>query len=95
MRKNTNQENIEGRVYEHDLKVKTVANKQSANFGKEFIQGSISIATDEAGLNVLTVHYTYVTEFTKSGNKNATYGNLKRIIRCEDKYKFVYYYKFH
>lgn len=80
MRKNTNQENIEGRVYEHDLKVKTVANKQSANFGKEFIQGSISVATDEAGLNVLTVHYTYVTEFTKSGNKNATYGNLKRII---------------
>ena len=80
MRRNINQEVIEGRVFEHDLALKTVQNQQSENFGKEFINGSISVATDEAGLNVLTVHYTYVTEFTKQGKPNATYSNLKKII---------------
>ena len=80
MRRNVNQEVIEGRVYEHDLTLKTVQNQQSANYGKEFINGSVSVATDEAGLNVLTVHYTYVTEMTKNGKQNATYGNLKRIM---------------
>ena len=80
MRKNVNTETIEGRVYEHDLAVKTVSNQQSENYGKEFINGSLSVATDEAGLNVLTVHYTYVTKMTKQGKENATYANLKRII---------------
>ena len=80
MRRNVNQEAIEGRVYEHDLTLKTVQNQQSENYGKEFISGSVSVATDEAGLNVLTVHYTYVTEMTKKGKQNTTYGNLKRIM---------------
>ena len=80
MRKNINTINIEGRVFEHDLVLKTVQNQQSANYGKEFISGSLSVATDEVGLNVLTVHYTYVTELTNSGNKNATYANLKKIM---------------
>lgn len=80
MRKNVNQENIEGRVYEHDLAIKKVQNQQSKNFGKDFINGSLSVATDEDGLNVLTVHYTYVTEITSTGKQNATYANLKRIM---------------
>lgn len=80
MKRNVNQENIEGRIYEHDLSIKTVSNQSSENFGKEFINGSLSVATDEAGLNVLTVHYTYVTEQTKQGKTNATYTNLKKII---------------
>ena len=80
MRRNVNQETIEGRVYEHDLAVKTVQNQQSENYGKEFINGSLSVATDEAGLNVLTVHYTYVTEMTKQGKQNPTFINLKKIM---------------
>ena len=80
MRRNTNTETIEGRVYEHNLAIKTVKNKESKNFGKEFIAGSLSVATDEAGLNVLTVHYTYVTEVTNKGTTNSTYTNLKKII---------------
>lgn len=80
MKQMINQERIEGRVYQHDLAVKTVQNQQSPNFGKEFIAGTLDVATDEAGLNVLQVHFTYVTEFTKSGGKNATYAALKRII---------------
>ena len=67
MRKATNTEHIEGRIYQHDLAVKTVQNNASENFGKEFISGTLDIATDEEGCNVLTVHFTYVTETTKKG----------------------------
>lgn len=83
MRKNVNVENIEGRVFEHDLAVKTVQNQQSENYGKEFINGTLSVATDEAGLNVITVHYTYVTETTKQGKPNITYANLKKIMESK------------
>lgn len=79
MRRNTNTETIEGYLYECDLKIKKVESKESKNFGKEYIAGTISIATDEECLNVLTIHYTFVTEFTNSGNKNNTFAALKRI----------------
>lgn len=80
MRRALNAEHIEGRIYEHNLTVKTVQNKESANYGKEFISGTLDVATDEEGLNVLSVHFTYVTETTSKGQKNATYTNLKKII---------------
>ena len=80
MKKAINSERIEGRLYQHNLVVKTVQNQNSANFGKEFISGNLEIAVDEAGLNVIPVHFTYVTETNNSGNKNATFTNLKRII---------------
>lgn len=80
MRKNMNTENIKGRVYDHDLTLKTVQNQTSANYGKPFIQGSISVATDDAGLNVIPVHYTYVTEMTKNNKPNITYSNLKKVM---------------
>lgn len=83
MRKNINQETIEGRVYEHDLTLKNVTNQQSENFGKEFISGSLSVATDEEGLNVLTVHYTYVTAMTKQNKPNVTFSNLKRVMESK------------
>ena len=80
MRKAINTERIEGRVYQHNLTIKTVQNQTSANFGKEFISGQLEVAVDEEGLNIIPVHYTYVTETTSAGNKNATYANLKKII---------------
>ena len=80
MRKPQNTERIEGRIYQHDLAVKQVQNKDSANFGKDFINGNLEIATDEEGLNVIKVHFTYVTETTSKGTKNNTYTNLKKII---------------
>jgi len=80
MRKAINTERIEGRIYQHNLVVKTVQNQTSANYGKEFIAGNLEIAVDEEGLNIIPVHFTYVTETTSSGNKNATYANLKKII---------------
>jgi len=76
----TNREFVEGRLYQHNLVMKTVQNKESANYGKEFISGTIDVATDEDGLNVIPVHFTYVTEMTSKGNINSTFTNLKNII---------------
>lgn len=80
MKKMTNTEHIEGRIYQHNLTLKTVQNQTSANYGKEFISGNVEVAVDEACLNVIPVHFTYVTETTASGNKNTTYTNLKKLI---------------
>lgn len=80
MRKNINTENLEGRVYEHDLAIKQVQNKNSKNYGQSYIGGTLNVAVDEEGLNVIPVHYTYVSEFTKKGSKSSTFTNLKKII---------------
>lgn len=80
MRKTINKERIEGRIYDHTLALKTVQNSESKNFGKEFINGTIDVATDDDCLNVVQVSFTYVTEVTSKGNKNSTYTALKNII---------------
>ena len=80
MRKALNRERVEGRIYDHDLALKTVQNTESKNYGKEFIGGSIDIATDDDNLNIVQVYFTYVTETTSKGNKNATFTALKNII---------------
>ena len=84
MKKMINSERVEGRVYQHNLVIKTVQNQTSANYGKEFISGNLEVAVDEEGLNVIPVHFTYVVEMTSSGKTNTTYANLKKIID-EDK----------
>lgn len=84
MRRILNRAHVEGILFQHDLEVKTVQNETSANYGKEFISGIVEVAVDEEGLNVIPVHFTYVTETTNSGKKNSTYTALKRIID-EDK----------
>ena len=84
MRKVINKVHLEGYVHSHELSVKTVQNKNSDNFGKEFINGILNIQTDEEGLNVVQVHYSYVTPTNKSGSQNRTYTVLKQIID-EDK----------
>ena len=80
MRKTKNSATIIGRIYDHKLVEKTVQNKDSANFGKPFIRGSVDIVTDDEGLNVVTVNYTYESTHYSSGKKNRTYDALKSII---------------
>lgn len=80
MRRNINEEVIEGRLYDHNLQMKTVTNKNSKNFGVEYITGSLNVATDEEGLNVIPVHYTFVKELTGSGAVSSTFVNLKQIL---------------
>lgn len=80
MRKPKNEEYIEGRVFQHNLSIKTVQNDKSENYGKSYISGDLDVAVDEEGLNVLKVHYSYVAESTKKGNTNSTFSTLKEII---------------
>jgi hypothetical protein len=76
-----NKERIEGRIYEHNLSLKQVQNEASDNFGKDFINGTLDIATDDKGLNIVQVRFTYVPPvFAKSGKKNNTFDVLKKII---------------
>ena len=74
-----NQTHIEGALYQHDLTLK-VTGENSKNPGTEFISGNIEIATDDAGINIVPVHFTYVTATTAKGSANATFNVLKNII---------------
>ena len=85
MRKTINKEHVEGYIQEHSLEIKTVQNTESANYGKEFIRGSLDIVTSDDGMNVVTVDFTYVqpTWPAKNGKPertNDTYVALKKII---------------
>lgn len=79
MRKMVNTTHIEGKLYQHDLAIK-VTGENSKNPGTEFISGIIEIATDDAGINIVPVHFTYVTATTAKGSANATFNVLKNII---------------
>lgn len=78
-KKMINQTHIEGALYQHDLTLK-VTGENSKNPGTEFISGNIEIATDDAGINIVPVHFTYVTATTSKGSANATFNVLKNII---------------
>ena len=81
MRKMENKENIQGLLYEHKLVLGTVKREDSENFGKEFIRGSVSIATDDACLNIVKVDYSYEPPIhKKSGKTNKNFAILKKII---------------
>ena len=79
MRAMINKTHIEGYIYEHDLELK-VSGPNSKNPGTQFITGTVSLATDDLGVNVVPVHFTYVTATTTKGSANATFTTLKNII---------------
>lgn len=79
MKKMINQTHVEGKLYQHDLTIK-VTGENSKNPGTEFISGNVEIATDDAGINIVPVHFTYVTATTAKGSANATFNVLKNII---------------
>lgn len=79
MMKMTNETHIEGYLYEHALELKK-SGPNSKNPGTEFISGTISIATDEDCLNIVPVHFTYVTATTATGKANATFATLANIV---------------
>ena len=85
-----NTEKIEGYVYSTGSNFnqlsERVTGENSKNPGTKYIAGDLDIAVDEAGLNVITIHYTYVTPtYAKSGQTNNTYIALKRIIDNPDR----------
>lgn len=79
MKKCINVTHIEGLLYEHKLELKE-SGPNSKNPGTKFISGTIDIATDDAGINIVPVHFTYVTEKTTKGSTNATFTTLMNII---------------
>lgn len=70
---------IEGYLYQHKLE-KKVSGPNSQNPGVEFITGTIEIATDDALVNIVPVHFTYVTSTTKAGRPNKTFSVLSNIL---------------
>ena len=79
-KKMINSSHIEGIVYQHSLELK-VSGPESKNPGTEFISGNLEIATDNACVNIVPVHFTYVTAtFGKSGKTNETFNTLKNFI---------------
>ena len=74
-----NKTHIEGLLYQHSLELK-VSGPNSKTPGTQFIAGNIEIATDDAGLNIVPIHFSYVTAVTSSGKTNATFGTLMNII---------------
>lgn len=74
-----NKSHIEGLLYEHALELK-VSGPNSKNPGTQFISGTVSVATDNDCINIVPVHFTYVTATTTKGGNNATFAVLKNII---------------
>lgn len=77
-----NSASLEGYLYEHKLE-KKVTGAQSKNPGTEYISGTISVATDPDCLNVIPVHFSYVTEKTSGGKTNRNYSLFIKIINGE------------
>ena len=79
MKKMINKVHIEGWVYDHKLTSK-VAGEKAKNPGVTFINGTVDIATDDNCLNIVTIHYNYVTPVTKQNKPNTTFNALNSIL---------------
>lgn len=85
-KKMINQVHLEGLLYEHKLELRE-SGPNSKNPGTKFIMGTLDVATDDAVTNIVSIHFTYVTEKTSKGSTNATFGVLKNIV--DGNYKSV------
>lgn len=83
MKNKMNREVLEGRLYDFDLAKKVVKNQSSNYFGQEFWSGTLHIATDEAGLNVIPVHYTFVLPTFGSGKPDSRFSAFEKIVAEE------------
>lgn len=81
-----NKVNIEGYVFSiednrgFNKLAKAETGPNSKNPGSPYIRGVVNIATDDEGLNVVPVYFTYVIPTYKNGNPNATYETLAEMI---------------
>lgn len=83
MKNKVNREVLEGRLYDFDLAKKVVKNQSSNYFGQEFWSGTLHIATDEAGLNVIPVHYTFILPTFGSGKPDSRFSAFEKITAEE------------
>lgn len=80
MRKNINRVRIIGYLYDVSKMVLKVSGENSKNPGTEYIAGEMQIAIDEDGMEIIPVHFTYVTATYSSGKPNNNFAALKKII---------------
>lgn len=79
MKKMINKAHVEGRISECELEVKV------SKAGVTYIGGKIDVATDNEGLNIVTVDFPYVAKFYKNGNENKTFSALYPLAIEKDK----------
>lgn len=80
MFKANNAAHVEGYVFSTDR----LAQRVSKKTGTPFINGTVNIATDDKGTNVVPVFFRYVTEtFQKSGKPNPAWEILSALIDHE------------
>ena len=79
MKKMVNKVHLEGRLYQHSLE-KKVTGPQSKKPGTEYIQGNIEVATDDNVTNIVSVHFSYITEVTSTGKTDSRFKVLSDII---------------
>lgn len=76
-----NKAHVEGYIFDHTLQKRTSAK------GVEYIGGILNVATDDEAMNVVPVHFIYVTEvYPKSGKPNPNFSILDKIIEDGDTY---------
>lgn len=76
--------NLEGST-DWDKLQHRVTGENSKNPGQDYISGVISIATDDEALNVVQVHFSFVTpEWGKTGKKNPNYDFLLDLIERQE-----------
>ena len=74
--KTNNSCHVEGYVFSTDRLAQRVSKKTNT----PFINGTVNIATDDKGLNVVPVFFRYVTETFKSGKPNPAWEILTALI---------------
>lgn len=77
--KTNNSCHIEGYVFSTDRLAQRVSKKTNT----PFINGTVNVATDDKGLNVVPVFFRYVTETFKSGKPNPAWEILTALIDHE------------
>lgn len=85
MRKNENSVRLCGYVYDKSKLTIKESGPTSKNPGTVFISGDLDIAVDEDAINVIPVHFTYMTAtYAKSGKANASFGILQKLLETPD-----------
>ena len=85
MRKNfINMTHIEGLLYDHTLELKTTG-ENSKHPGTQYIKGEVSIVTDNKLINIVSVHYSYVTPKTSKDKTDSRWAPLMEIIEGKRK----------
>lgn len=95
MRSNENRERIEGYLYAlddgngKDALTKRQSGPNSKKPGTDYYSGTILVAVDEEGLNIVPVHFTYVTPTYASGSENKNYKVLESIYDANETWTSV------